>query len=49
MTEGRSADDFIIQGLDPITETASVEWRVRIAAIDGLERYSDPIAMRIAI
>jgi len=30
------AEDFVLQGFDPITDTVCVEWRIRIADVDTL-------------
>jgi len=37
MTEVSEAGEFVLQGLDPVTETVWVEWRVRIVDIERLK------------
>lgn len=37
MIEASDAGEFVLQGLDPVTETVFIEWRVRIADIERLK------------
>ena len=37
MIEAAAPREFVLQGLDPVTETVCVEWRVRIADIERLK------------